>query len=77
MGLLDFIFGAKKRQVQTYLKKGALILDVRPKEEFVKGFIPNSIFIPYLFIHSSESIHHFLFSSFIHSFCGIYSNLCE
>lgn len=24
---------------------GALILDVRPKEEFVKGFIPNSIFI--------------------------------
>lgn len=24
---------------------GALILDVRPKEDFVKGFIPNSIFI--------------------------------
>ncbi len=26
-------------------ESGALILDVRPKEEFVKGFIPNSIFI--------------------------------
>ena len=36
----------KPREFETVANaEGALILDVRDKEEFVKGFIPNSIFI--------------------------------
>lgn len=46
MGLLDFIFGAKKRQVEGYLKNGALILDVRTQREWDAGHIDNSIHIP-------------------------------
>ena len=46
MGLLEFIFGAKKRQVEDYLKNGALILDVRTQREWDAGHIENSIHIP-------------------------------
>jgi rhodanese-related sulfurtransferase len=46
MGLLDFIFGAKKRQVEGYIKNGALILDVRTQREWDAGHIENSIHIP-------------------------------
>jgi rhodanese-related sulfurtransferase len=46
MGLLDFIFGAKKRQVEDYVKNGALILDVRTQREWDAGHIENSIHIP-------------------------------
>ena len=46
MGFLDFIFGAKKRQVETYLKNGAIILDVRTQREWDKGHIENSKHIP-------------------------------
>ena len=46
MGFLDFIFGAKKRQVETYLKNDAAILDVRTKREWDGGHIENSIHIP-------------------------------
>ena len=46
MGFLDFIFGSKKRQVENYLKKGALILDVRTEREWNKGHIKNAIHIP-------------------------------
>ena len=46
MGLLDFIFGAKKRQVEDYLKNGALILDVRTQREWDTGHIENAIHIP-------------------------------
>ena len=46
MGFLDFIFGAKKRQVETYLNNGAVILDVRSQREWDKGHIENAVHIP-------------------------------
>ncbi|RLJ62015.1 rhodanese-related sulfurtransferase [Lacinutrix venerupis] len=46
MGFLDFIFGAKKRQVETYLNNGAVILDVRTQREWNKGHIENAVHIP-------------------------------
>lgn len=46
MGFLDFIFGAKKRQVEDYLKAGAIILDVRTKKEWDSGHIENAVNIP-------------------------------
>ncbi|MBV7269301.1 rhodanese-like domain-containing protein [Winogradskyella luteola] len=46
MGFLDFIFGAKKRQVETYLKNEAVILDVRTQREWDAGHIENSVHIP-------------------------------
>ncbi|GAA4892979.1 hypothetical protein GCM10023311_16780 [Flaviramulus aquimarinus] len=46
MGFLEFIFGAKKRQVENYLKKGALILDVRTQKEWDNGHIEHAIHIP-------------------------------
>lgn len=46
MGFLDFIFGAKKRQVQVYLENGAEILDVRTQKEWDKGHIKNAKHIP-------------------------------
>ena len=46
MGFLGFIFGSKKRQVESYLKSGAVILDVRTKKEWDKGHIENAINIP-------------------------------
>lgn len=46
MGFLDFIFGAKKRQVQEFLDSGAVILDVRTQREWDKGHISNSVHIP-------------------------------
>lgn len=46
MGFLDFIFAAKKRQVEDYIENGALILDVRTQREWDSGHIENSIHIP-------------------------------
>ena len=46
MGFLDFIFGANKRQVETYLNNGAVILDVRSQREWDKGHIENAVHIP-------------------------------
>lgn len=46
MGFLSFIFGAKKRQVEEYINKGAIILDVRTQREWDKGHLKNSIHIP-------------------------------
>ncbi len=46
MGLFDFIFGTKKRQVQELLDKDAIILDVRTKDEWDKGHIENAKHIP-------------------------------
>jgi rhodanese-related sulfurtransferase len=52
MGLLDFIFGAKKRQVQDFLKSGAIILDVRTQREWDNGHIENSKHIPLNDLHN-------------------------
>ena len=46
MGFLDFIFGAKRRQVENYLENGAIILDVRTQREWDKGHIENAKHIP-------------------------------
>ncbi|NNE30887.1 MAG: rhodanese-like domain-containing protein [Winogradskyella sp.] len=46
MGILDFIFGAKQRRVEDYLKNDAIILDVRSQREWDAGHIDNSVHIP-------------------------------
>ena len=46
MGLLKFIFGAKKQEVQNYLNDGAIILDVRTRSEWNNGHIKNAMHIP-------------------------------
>ena len=46
MGLFDFIFGTKKQLVADFLKKGAVILDVRTQREWDNGHLDNSKHIP-------------------------------
>tara|TARA_R100001369_G_scaffold88037_1_gene124035 strand:- start:326 stop:631 length:306 start_codon:yes stop_codon:yes gene_type:complete len=46
MGFLDFIFGAKKRQVEDYIENGAIILDVRTQREWDNGHIEDAVHIP-------------------------------
>lgn len=46
MGFLDFIFGAKKREVQSFLDNNAVILDVRSQREWDSGHIENAVHIP-------------------------------
>lgn len=43
MGILDFLgLGNKTNDVQAYVQKGAIILDVRTQEEFREGHIKGS-----------------------------------
>lgn len=46
MGILDFIFGRKKRQIKEFLDQGAIILDVRTKTEWDNGHIKNAMHVP-------------------------------
>ena len=46
MGFLDFLFGAKKKQIQYFLENGAVILDVRTKKEWDNGHIEDAVHIP-------------------------------
>ena len=46
MGFLDFLFGSKKNQVEEFINKGAVVIDVRTQREWNNGHIENSIHIP-------------------------------
>ncbi|MEZ4792716.1 MAG: rhodanese-like domain-containing protein [Gelidibacter sp.] len=46
MGIFDFIFGIKKRQLIEFLEKGAIILDVRTQREWDNGHIKSAKHIP-------------------------------
>lgn len=46
MGIFDFIFGVKKRQLTELLEKGAIILDVRTQKEWDNGHIKSAKHIP-------------------------------
>jgi len=46
MGILDFLFGNKTKIIKDFASRGAVIIDVRTKEEFSGGAIPGSKNIP-------------------------------
>lgn len=46
MGLLNLLFGNKNQQLSEYIKKEAIILDVRTLSEFQGGHIKNAKHIP-------------------------------
>lgn len=46
MGFFDFLFGAKKKQIQYFLENDAVILDVRTQSEWNKGHIDGAKHIP-------------------------------
>lgn len=47
MGLFDFLgLGSKKDNIEEFVSKGALIIDVRSQSEFAGGHIKNSKNIP-------------------------------
>ncbi|MDC7994553.1 rhodanese-like domain-containing protein [Altibacter sp. HG106] len=46
MGILDFLFGNKSEKIQDFKERGAVILDVRTKNEYEQGAIPRSKHIP-------------------------------
>lgn len=46
MGFFDFLFGNKKKKIQDFKDRGAIILDVRSKGEYDGGAIPGSKNIP-------------------------------
>lgn len=46
MGLFSFIFGNKKKKIQDFVARGAVIVDVRTKGEFSGGAISGSKNIP-------------------------------
>ncbi|WP_375239594.1 rhodanese-like domain-containing protein [Aurantibacter sp.] len=53
MGFLEFIFGAKKRQVKNFLNRNAIILDVRTNKEYNSGHIKDSLHIPLNDLHNN------------------------
>ncbi|WP_338357291.1 rhodanese-like domain-containing protein [Yeosuana marina] len=52
MGLLDFLTGNKTDKINDFTSRGAIIIDVRTKEEFRQGAIPGSKNIPLQTINS-------------------------
>lgn len=46
MGILDFLFGNQNAKIKDYLKKDAIILDVRTEREYQSGAIKNAKHIP-------------------------------
>ncbi|WP_100615037.1 rhodanese-like domain-containing protein [Confluentibacter citreus] len=52
MGLLDFFLKNKEEDIKGFLKKGAIIIDVRTKAEYSQGAIAGSKNIPLQIIDS-------------------------
>ena len=46
MGLLDFLFGNKRKKIEAFMAQGGIIIDVRTKNEYKTGGIPGSKNIP-------------------------------
>ncbi|MEJ6792128.1 MAG: rhodanese-like domain-containing protein [Lacinutrix sp.] len=46
MDLLDILFGNKNDKIKDFLTRGAIIIDVRTKNEYEQGAIPGSKNIP-------------------------------
>lgn len=55
MGLFDFLFGNKKKKIQDFRNRGAIIVDVRSKGEYESGAIPGSKNIPLQNLNSNIS----------------------
>jgi rhodanese-related sulfurtransferase len=55
MGLLDFLFGNKSKQIEDFKSRGAIIVDVRGKGEYEGGAIPGSKNFPLPTISSKIS----------------------
>lgn len=55
MGLLNLIFGGRKKKIKAYLSNGAQILDVRTKREVDAGRIKGSLHIPLQDLHNRYS----------------------
>lgn len=46
MGILSSLFGNKKKKIDDFISRGAIIVDVRSREEYESGAIPGSKHIP-------------------------------
>ncbi|MEQ9298603.1 MAG: rhodanese-like domain-containing protein [Cyclobacteriaceae bacterium] len=46
MGIFDVLFGNKRKQIEEYKAKGAMVIDVRSKGEFQSGHVKGSRNIP-------------------------------
>jgi len=46
MGLLDFLFKNNQEEIKDFQNRGAIIIDVRTKNEYKQGAIPGSKNIP-------------------------------
>jgi len=54
MGWLNF-FGSKKKNLERFLNRGAIIVDVRTKEEYARGAIVGAKHIPLDILSSKVS----------------------
>ncbi|WP_406684617.1 rhodanese-like domain-containing protein [Seonamhaeicola sp. MEBiC1930] len=52
MKLLSYLFGYKKKKIEDFKSRGAIIIDVRTPKEFAQGTIKNSTNIPLQHLNS-------------------------
>jgi rhodanese-related sulfurtransferase len=53
MGFFEFLFKNKRKMVEEFMSKGAIVLDVRTKAEYLIGAIPGSNNIPLQILSSN------------------------
>ncbi|MFV9552399.1 rhodanese-like domain-containing protein [Algibacter sp. PT7-4] len=46
MRILSYFFKSHKNEIKDFIKRGAVIIDVRTEREWNKGHLPNAILIP-------------------------------